>query len=58
MYGGPQQVTLSSTTPGAQIRYTLDGREPGATIGTVYSAPLSVAGTAQKGAVTLRAIAA
>jgi hypothetical protein len=37
-YGTP--VTLSTTTPGAAIRYTTDGSEPTANTGTVYSTPI------------------
>ncbi len=36
-----QLISISTTTPGATIRYTLDGSNPGATTGTVYSGPLS-----------------
>ncbi|MFC1633767.1 FN3 associated domain-containing protein [Planctomycetota bacterium] len=39
------QLTLSTPTPGAQIRYTLDGSTPKATIGIVYSDPLTIYGT-------------
>ncbi|MCX6904574.1 MAG: chitobiase/beta-hexosaminidase C-terminal domain-containing protein [Verrucomicrobia bacterium] len=42
--GGPltngQLVSISTATPGASIRYTLDGSEPSPTTGLVYSAPL------------------
>ncbi|MFI5182550.1 MAG: glycoside hydrolase family 38 C-terminal domain-containing protein [Thermoanaerobaculia bacterium] len=38
-------VTLTSPTPGATIRFTLDGSEPGAT-SAVYSAPLVLERTA------------
>jgi hypothetical protein len=42
--GGPltngQLVSISTATPGASIRYTLDGSEPSPTNGLVYSAPL------------------
>lgn len=41
---GPQTVNLTSTLPGAVIRYTLDGREP--TEGSeVFTAPLQISST-------------
>jgi alpha-tubulin suppressor-like RCC1 family protein len=48
-YGTAQNVTLSTTTSGATIRYTTDATEP-TTSSTAYSAPVSVAST-----LTLRA---
>ncbi|TFH30435.1 MAG: hypothetical protein E4H00_05140, partial [Myxococcales bacterium] len=44
-YNTPVQVTLSTTTSGAQIRYTTDGTEPTATNGTIYTAPIAVSTT-------------
>ena len=44
VYGNPISVTISSTTPGATIRYTTDGSEPGET-STLYSTPVAVATT-------------
>ncbi|MBI5916990.1 MAG: CotH kinase family protein, partial [Bacteroidetes bacterium] len=38
------EITLSTTTPGAQIRYTLDGSEPAGN-STLYMAPLPVSQT-------------
>ena len=38
----PQLVTISTTTPGATIRYTTDGSIPSETNGTVYSNPVSI----------------
>jgi hypothetical protein len=38
-------LTLSTTTPGATIRFTMDGSEPTATAGLVYSEPIFVNGT-------------
>ena len=48
----PFDVEITSLTPGAEIRYTLDGSKPSESRGTLYSGPLSVTGTT-----TLRAIA-
>ena len=35
-------VTITSGTPGATIRYTLDGSTPSATNGTIYTGPVDV----------------
>src|ERR1035437_9179325 len=51
-YATAQTVTLSTTTSGASIRYTTDGSTPSATVGTVYSGPVTVSATT-----TLKAIA-
>jgi kynurenine formamidase len=51
-YTGTQAVTIATITSGASIRYTTDGSTPSSTVGTVYSAPVSIAATA-----TLKAIA-
>jgi hypothetical protein len=51
-YNAPQTVTLSTTTPGASINYTLDGTAPSDTAGTVYTAPITISGTT-----TVKAIA-
>lgn len=51
-YTSAQSVTISSSTSGATIRYTTNGATPSTTVGTVYSAPVSIAETA-----TLKAIA-
>src|SRR5215211_820654 len=52
-YKAPQNVTLKSSDPGAEIRYTTDGSEPTATNGTVYSGPIAVDGGAT-GTTTLK----
>lgn len=44
-FTGPFQVTLSCPTAGAEIRYTIDGSEPTATHGSVYSGAINVSGT-------------
>src|SRR5690606_17201389 len=38
-------VSISSDTPGATIRYTLDGSEPSETNGLLYSGPITVSST-------------
>jgi hypothetical protein len=43
-YTSAQQVTMSSSTPGAQIRYTADGTEPTAS-STLYSAAIPLSAT-------------
>jgi hypothetical protein len=45
-------VTLATTTPGAEIRYTTDGSTPSATNGQIATGPISITGTT-----TLRVIA-
>ena len=44
-YTAPVTVTLTSPTPGATIRYTLDGRTPTLEIGEAYTGPLTIATT-------------
>jgi hypothetical protein len=51
-YGPAQNVTITSSTAGALIRYTTDGSTPTETLGTVYSGPVNISSTA-----TLKAIA-
>jgi alpha-tubulin suppressor-like RCC1 family protein len=51
-YHDPLDVTLSTSTPGASIRYTTDGSTPTATVGAVYTAPVHLATN-----LTLRAVA-
>ena len=51
-YTETQSVTISTTTPGATIRYTTDGTDPTSSSGTVYSEPVEISCTT-----TLKAIA-
>jgi len=51
-YTSAQSVTISTTTPGAAIRYTTDGSMPTNTAGTPYTVPVSVSTSK-----TIRAIA-
>ncbi len=51
-YSAAQSVTLATATPGATVRYTTDGSAPSATVGTVYTGPITVVATT-----TVRAIA-
>ena len=51
-YASAQAVTISTTTSGASMRYTVDGSTPTSTTGTLYSSPVSISATT-----TLKAIA-
>ncbi|HEX2746476.1 MAG TPA: chitobiase/beta-hexosaminidase C-terminal domain-containing protein, partial [Verrucomicrobiales bacterium] len=44
-YTAPFSLTLSTPTPDAVIRYTTNGDTPTVTTGTVYTAPLNIAGS-------------
>ncbi len=44
-YSAPFNLGLSSATPGATIRYTLNGSAPSLNNGTVYSGPILISGT-------------
>lgn len=44
-YSATFSLTLTSSTPNAQIRYTLDGATPSPTSGQLYSGPLNITGT-------------
>ena len=41
-YSTAQVVSLSTTTPGAAIRYTTDGSQPTESVGTLYSGPIAI----------------
>lgn len=51
-YTTAQNVTISTTTSGASIRYTTNGTDPTSTSGTVYSGPVAISATS-----TLKAVA-
>ena len=51
-YSSNQNVTITSTTGGATIRYTTDGTNPTSTTGIVYTGPVSVSSNT-----TIKAIA-
>lgn len=44
-YTSPQTVAITTTTPGASIRYTTDGSTPSETAGTLYSGAITVSAT-------------
>lgn len=63
-YDAPFTLAITTDTPGATIRYTINGATPTTTTGTIYTGPITVSGTAvggatipAQGAVTIRAIA-
>jgi hypothetical protein len=51
-FDAPFDVSITTTTPGAQIRYTTNGTPPTASTGTVYTGPIDITTTT-----TLRAAA-
>ncbi len=44
-FSTPQTVAITTTTPGATIRYTTNSTEPTDATGTVYSAPINITTT-------------
>jgi hypothetical protein len=44
-YTAPFSLSITCATPGVTIRYTTNGAAPTATTGSIYSAPIAVAGT-------------
>lgn len=54
-HAGPITVTLTSVTPGAEIRYTLDGSEPTTSNGFAYEAPLRLSTINDRTGHTVRA---
>lgn len=53
-YGSPQTVTISDSTPGASIYYTLDGSTPTTASGG-YFGPINIGGTATVQAIAVTA---
>lgn len=51
-YASPQNVTISTGTAGASIRYTTNGSIPSSTAGTLYTTPITISASQ-----TLKAIA-
>jgi len=50
-YNRAQTVAISTATPGASIRYTLDGSVPAITVGNLYSEPILIKESAELNAV-------
>ncbi|GAB1484750.1 hypothetical protein MASR2M78_35680 [Treponema sp.] len=44
-YSGAQLIAISCSTPGAKLRYTLDGTNPTATKGVLYTMPVGIDST-------------
>jgi hypothetical protein len=53
-FNQPFNLVLSTETPGAEVRYTLDGSVP-TTSSEPYTGPIAIAGTPTKAVVTVRA---
>jgi hypothetical protein len=45
IFTAPVSLALTTTTPGATIRYTTNGSTPSATTGTLYTTPLTISST-------------
>ena len=54
-YDSTIQVSLTTVTPGATIRYTTDGSTPSDTNGSTYTGPLSISSTTNLRAVATKA---
>jgi hypothetical protein len=44
-YNAPFQLTISAGTPGSQLYYTTNGKDPTPANGTLYTGPIQVSGT-------------
>lgn len=53
-YYTPIDVEITTTETGATIKYTTDGKEPSATVGTEYTAPVSITKTTTLKAVVVK----
>lgn len=53
-YYDPFDVEITTTEIGATIKYTTDGQEPSATVGTEYTAPVSITKTTTLKAVVVK----
>jgi hypothetical protein len=53
-YSTAQTVTVTTASAGASIRYTTDGSTPSATVGTVYSGPITIGATTTMKAIAYR----
>jgi len=53
-YSDAVAVTITSSTEGAEIRYTLDGSDPSAAAGTLYTGPVTVGKTATVTAIAVK----
>jgi hypothetical protein len=56
-YSSPFNLTITTATAGAQIRYTTDGSAPTATNGTLYTGPIPISGTTVLRAMAYKAAA-
>ena len=54
-YSSPFDVQITTDTPGAQIRYTVDGSAPTTTTGLVYTGPIHIANTTNLRAAAFKA---
>jgi hypothetical protein len=45
IYNAPFDAAITTTTPGATIRYTLNGSPPSTTTGTIYTGPIHITTT-------------
>ena len=55
LYASAKDVAITTLTTGATIRYTTNGTTPTATVGTIYTGPVRVAGSLTLKAVAYRA---
>jgi hypothetical protein len=53
-YFGAQNITITSATSGAVIRYTTDGRPPTSRAGVIYTGPVAIGANAKLKAVAIK----